>query len=280
MPPAIVARMASTIDSISNGRFGLNVVTGWQAPEYTQMGMWPGDEYFSKRYDYLSEDVEILRELWATGQSDFKGEHFQMDDCRVSPIPQADMKIICAGQSDTGLEFSAKYADYNFVFGKGLNTPTAYADINDRLKVQTDKTGRDVATYVLFMVISAETDAEAFAKWESYNAGADMEAINWLMNQGGRDTKSGADTNIRHMASSVSPVNINMGTLVGSYENVAKMLDEIGEIKGTEGILLTFDDFINGVEDFGQKIQPLMKCREHVVVGGDVPQLAVLEKSA
>ena len=82
------------------------------------------------------------------------------------------------------------------------------------------------------------------------------------------------------MASSVSPVNINMGTLVGSYENVAKMLDEIGEIKGTEGILLTFDDFINGVEDFGQKIQPLMKCREHVVVGGDVPQLTVLEKSA
>ena len=35
MPPAIVARMASTIDSISNGRFGLNVVTGWQKPEYS-----------------------------------------------------------------------------------------------------------------------------------------------------------------------------------------------------------------------------------------------------
>ncbi|WP_425918089.1 pyrimidine utilization protein A [Acinetobacter sp. TSRC1-2] len=280
MPPAIVARMASTIDSISNGRFGLNVVTGWQAPEYKQMGMWPGDEYFAKRYDYLSEYVEILRELWATGQSDFKGEHFQMDDCRVSPVPQADMKIICAGQSDTGLEFSAKYADYNFVFGKGLNTPKAYADINDRLKVHTDKTGRDVQTYVLFMVIAAETDEEAFAKWQSYNDGADVEAINWLMNQGGKDTKSGADTNIRQMASSVSPVNINMGTLVGSFENVAKMLDEIGEIEGTEGILLTFDDFIQGVEDFGQKIQPLMKCREHIVVEGEATQVSVLEKSA
>jgi len=280
MPPAIVARMASTIDSISNGRFGLNVVTGWQAPEYKQMGMWPGDEYFAKRYDYLSEYVEILRELWATGQSDFKGEHFQMDDCRVSPVPQADMKIICAGQSDTGLEFSAKYADYNFVFGKGLNTPKAYADINDRLKVHTDKTGRDVQTYVLFMVIAAETDEEAFAKWQSYNDGADVEAINWLMNQGGKDTKSGADTNIRQMASSVSPVNINMGTIVGSFENVAKMLDEIAEIEGTEGILLTFDDFIQGVENFGQKIQPLMKCREHIVVEGEATQVSVLEKSA
>ena len=224
--------------------------------------------------------MEILRELWATGQSDFKGEHFQMDDCRVSPRPQADMKIICAGQSDTGLEFSAKYADYNFVFGKGLNTPTAYADINDRLKAQTDKTGRNVSTYVLFMLIAAETDDEAFAKWQNYNDGADVEAINWLLNQGGKDTKSGADTNIRQMASSVSPVNINMGTLVGSYENVAKMLDEIGEIQATEGILLTFDDFIQGVEDFGQKIQPLMKCREHIVVEDEATQIPVLEKSA
>jgi pyrimidine oxygenase len=73
MPPAIVARMASTIDSISQGRFGLNVITGWQRPEYSQMGLWPGDEYFARRYQYLSEYVEILRELWATGRSDFKG---------------------------------------------------------------------------------------------------------------------------------------------------------------------------------------------------------------
>ena len=218
MPPAIVARMASTIDSISNGRFGLNVVTGWQPPEYTQMGLWPGDDYFSKRYDYLSEYVEILRELWATGTSDFKGDFFQMDDCQVKPIPQSAMKIICAGQSDAGLAFSAKYADYNFVFGKGFNTPTAYAEINERLKVHTDQTGRDVQTYVLFMVIAAETDQEAMAKWENYNQGADLAAINWLMNQGGKDQTSGTDTNIRQMASSVSPVNINMGTIVGSYE--------------------------------------------------------------
>ena len=125
------------------------------------------------------------------------------------------------------------------------------------------------------MVIAAETDAEAFAKWQHYNEGADVEAINWLMNQGGKDTKSGSDTNIRQMASSVSPVNINMGTLVGSYANVAKMLDEIGQIQGTEGILLTFDDFIQGVEDFGQRIQPLMQCRQHVVVDGQT-----LEKTA
>ena len=90
MPPAIVARMASTIDSISNGRFGLNLVTGWQRPEYDQMGMWPGDQFFSTRYQYLSEYIQVLRDLWGKGQSDFKGDHFQMNDCRLSPQPHQE----------------------------------------------------------------------------------------------------------------------------------------------------------------------------------------------
>src|ERR1700712_112982 len=93
VPPAIAARMAVTIDSISHGRFGLNVITGWQRPEYSQMGLWPGDEYFSRRYEFVAEYIQVMRELWETGHSDFKGEFFQMDDCRLSPRPQAEREI-------------------------------------------------------------------------------------------------------------------------------------------------------------------------------------------
>ncbi|QHI98568.1 pyrimidine utilization protein A [Xylophilus rhododendri] len=267
MPPAIVARMASTIDSISNGRFGVNLVTGWQRPEYSQMGMWPGDQFFSTRYEYLSEYVQILRELWTTGKSDFKGEHFQMDDCRLSPRPQADMKVICAGGSDAGMEFSARYADYNFCFGKGINTPKAFAPSAEKLIEATKKTGRDVSTYVLAMVIADETDEAARAKWEHYKAGADQEAISWLGGQAAADTKSGSDTNVRQMADPTSAVNINMGTFIGSYATVARLLDEMAEVPGTEGVLLTFDDFVPGVKNFGERIQPLMKSR----VGADTP---------
>ena len=60
-------------------------------------------------------------------------------------------------------------------------------------------------------------------------------------------------------------MNLNMGTLVGSYESVARMLDAVAEVPGTAGVLLTFDDFLQGVEAFGEKIQPLMKSRAHVV---------------
>jgi len=262
MPPAIVARMASTIDSISNGRFGLNVITGWQRPEYSQMGLWPGDEYFSRRYQYLSEYVEVLRELWTTGRSDFKGQFFKMEDCRVSPRPQAAVKIICAGQSDAGLAFTAKYADYNFALGKGINTPTAFAPVNERLKAATDKTGRSVASYLLFMIIAEETDEAAMAKWEHFKSGADQEAIAWLAHQGAADKS--ADTNVRQLSDLTSAVNLNMGTLVGSYANVARMLDEIAAVPGTGGVLLTFDDFIKGVTNFGECIQPLMASRKNV----------------
>ncbi|TFZ59194.1 pyrimidine utilization protein A [Methylorubrum sp. Q1] len=264
LPPAIVARMASTIDSISNGRFGINLVTGWQRPEYAQMGLWPGDEYFGRRYEYLSEYAQVLRELWGTGHSDLKGEFFQMEDCRLSPRPQAEMKIICAGQSAAGMAFTATYADYNFCFGKGVNTPTAFAPTVERLEEAKAKTGREVSSYVLFMVISDETDEAARAKWEHYKAGADAEAIAWLGLQGAADTKSGADTNIRQMADPTSAVNINMGTLVGSHATVAALLDEVVTVPGTGGVLLVFDDFLKGLDDFGTKIQPLMRSRRHV----------------
>jgi pyrimidine oxygenase len=70
IPPAFAARMCNTIDSISHGRFGLNLITGWQRPEYSQMGLWPGDEHFRNRYQMLDEYAHILRELWAEGVSD------------------------------------------------------------------------------------------------------------------------------------------------------------------------------------------------------------------
>jgi pyrimidine oxygenase len=66
------------------------------------------------------------------------------------------------------------------------------------------------------------------------------------------------------MTQSTSPINFNMGTLVGSYANVARMLDEAGSVPGTKGLMLTFDDFVIGMEQFGQRIQPLMASRRQL----------------
>ncbi|MBT0720848.1 pyrimidine utilization protein A [Rosenbergiella collisarenosi] len=270
MPPAIVARMAATIDSISQGRFGVNLVTGWQKPEYAQMGLWPGDEYFAERYAYLTEYVSVLRDLWGTGHSHHQGKYFQMDDCRVSPQPSAKMEVICAGQSDAGLAFSAQHADYNFCFGKGVNTPCAFSSTVDRMNQAAANVGRDVPSFVLFMIIADESESAARAKWEHYKAGADQEALQWLTQQTQQDKRADSTTNVRQMADPTSAVNINMGTLVGSYTQVAAMLDEIATLPGAGGVLLTFDDFVLGIEQFGQFIQPLMQTRQHLFPSREV----------
>ena len=91
---------------------------------------------------------------------------------------------------------------------------------------------------------------------------ADTEALAWLTQQAGVDKSS--DTNVRQLSDPTSAVNLNMGTLVGSYASVARMLDEIDTVPGAEGVLLTFDDFVKGVEAFGTRIQPLMRSRRHL----------------
>jgi len=262
IPPAIVARMASTVDSISGGRFGVNIVSGWAKDEYEQMGLWPGEKYFGYRYDYSTEYVRILRELWEKGSSDFKGEHFQMTDCKLSPQPTADMKIVCAGQSPRGMEFGATYCDYNFTLGKGVNTPTAHAPLNQAMAEAAAKTGRDVGNYVLMMVIADETDEAAMAKWQHYNAGADMGALAWMSGQANSDPNAPEGGTAKAISAPEGAINFNMGTLVGSYASVARMLDECATVIATKGIMLTFDDFLIGLEQFGQRIQPLMKTRQ------------------
>jgi pyrimidine oxygenase len=261
LPPAMVARMATTIDNISGGRFGINIVSGWQKAEYDQMGMWPGDAYFGYRYEYSTEYVRVMKELWADGVSNFQGKHFHMEDCRMKPVPHGEVKLVAAGQSPVGMAFAATYCDYNFILASGCNAPTSHAALNQQLVAAAEKTGRDVGAYVLFMIIADETDERAQAKWKKYKDGVDVEALAWMADQGSQDKTAAESSTAKTINLPEQALNFNMGTLVGSYASVAKMLDEAAKVAGTKGIMLTFDDFVTGIEDFGKRIQPLMACR-------------------
>jgi pyrimidine oxygenase len=261
IPPPIAARMAVTIDSISHGRFGVNIISGWQRREYTQMGIWPGSEHYKRRYQYCAEYVTIMRELWATGRSDFKGDFFTMDDCRCSPLPSGPIPIICAAQSDAGTRFASRHAEYNFCASFGENRPTAVAPSVARLAAANRETGRDCGALVLTMVIADETDAAALAKWQYYKDGTDLEAI------AHRDAQARDDPNTdiysqpnRRAIAGTDKLPTNQGVLVGSYASVARMLDELSEVPGVRGVMLTFDDFVTGIEQFGTRIKPHMRC--------------------
>jgi pyrimidine oxygenase len=55
-----------------------------------------------------------------------------------------------------------------------------------------------------------------------------------------------------------------LGSIVGSYATAARLLDEVASLPGAKGIMLTFDDFLDGLDMFGQRIQPLMACRADI----------------
>ncbi len=137
------------------------------------MGMWPGDDYFASRYDYLTEYVQVLRDLWGTGRSDFKGDYFTMNDCRVSPRPSQPMKVILrrAERCRDGLLRPACGLQL-LLWQRGQHANGLCPDRRTH-DAGGGKTGRDVGSYVLFMVIADETDEAARAKWEHYKAGAD-----------------------------------------------------------------------------------------------------------
>lgn len=198
LPPAMVARMASTIDSIAPGRFGVNIVTGWAPNEYTQMGLWPGEEYFGYRYDQATEYVTVMKELWADGVSNFKGEYYTMDNCVLSPRPTGGTApIVAAGQSKSGMKFAAEMADYNFIMGTGINTPTAISEATSTLVEAAATTGRDVGAMTLFMIIAAETDEEAQARWKDYHDNADLAALGYMADQSAADTEADGESTAR-----------------------------------------------------------------------------------
>lgn len=272
IPPAFCARMAVTIESIAPGRFGMNMVSGWQPTEYKQMGIWPGEAHFAKRYEYCTEYVTVMKELWETGRSDFKGEYFTMDDCRLEPRPSTRIEIVGAAQSDRGMRFVAENGDYCFCGAGGLNAPEGVGAVVARLRGVAAAAGREVGAFILLMVIADRTDALAMAKWEHYVAGTDLEALAWQKREAGADTHASVDSTVGQMIermkqAGTTPIPTGMLKLVGSYASVARMLDEVAAVPGVAGILMTFDDFVVGIEQFGRYVQPLMRSREGVLVG-------------
>jgi len=260
IPPAVLARMAVTIDAIAPGRFGVNIVSGWQKAEYEQMGIWPGEVHFARRYDYCAEYVQVMRDVWASGVSNHRGDFFTMTDCRVSPRPAQGIEIIAAGQSNRGMQFASEYADFNFISAGGINDVTQVRPHTERLLAANAAAGRECRAMLLLMIIADETDEAAMAKWDHYVEGTDIEALNWRDSQAAADVKAEAHSTVGRMIRS-DRVPTNLMRLIGSYATVARQLDELATIPGLRGVMVTFDDYLIGMEQFGTRIQPLMASR-------------------
>lgn len=260
--PAVAARMAATIEAACPGRFGLNIVSGWYKQEFEQMGLWPGDAHFERRYDYATEYTRVLKDLWETGRCDIKGAFFQFDDAQIKPLPTTPIPLVCAGQSGRGIRFTAECGDRNFIIAGG-NTHEPEADIayirgvTSQLQAIAEPLGRKVGTISLFNVIAADTDADALRRFDHIVAGADEAAIRNLVGQAELDKSEG-------MSESLKKKSMFMGlpTLVGSHKTVAAYLDRIAFEAGVDACMFAFPDFERDIDAFVKHALPRMESRK------------------
>ena len=99
MHPLLVAKMATTVDHVSNGRFGINVVAGWNAPEFRMFGKQLKEH--DDRYAEGAEWIEILHRLWTEREFDFDGVYYRIErgESFPKPVQQPYPPIMNAGGS-------------------------------------------------------------------------------------------------------------------------------------------------------------------------------------
>ncbi|RSL75702.1 hypothetical protein CEP51_010620 [Fusarium floridanum] len=189
-PPFLLARRFSTLDHITNGRFGWNIVTGWKKSAFQAIGL---DEAFEHdlRYERSDEYLRVLYKLWEGSWADdavvedaendiyanpdrvrtikHEGRFFKVTSKHiVPPSPQRTPFLFQAGTSGAGVNFASTHAEAAFVGG---TTPSQTAPKVAQLRAALAEKGRDpraFKVFISFCPILGKTDEEAQAKLEEH----------------------------------------------------------------------------------------------------------------
>ena len=245
IPPPIAAKMAVTIDHISHGRFGINIVTTGFPTEIKQMNLWSGTH--DGRYDQASEYVTCLRRLWSEERVDFKGEYYTLVDCEASPKPLAKPApaIYCAGASPRGLRFTIEHGDYSFITAP---TPDAIKAKTKDIHEKGRAAGRNVGAMACLVPIVESTEAAARARFEHYKKGRDNGGVKLMVSEFGISAATEAEKLFDSMMFLGTP-------LIGDADKVAAILADMYKA-GLDGAVFMFPDYIDDQIVMGTQVMP------------------------
>lgn len=170
--PAMLAKIAATVDVISEGRVEMGIGAGWYEHEWRAYGF--GFPRAGERLAMLREGVEIMRQMWTTGYGTLDGEHYQVDGAMCFPQPLQG--TVAAGSRTNGipmwvagggerktLRIAAEYADYTNFSGM----PDEFSAKSEILAGHCRDIGRDVDEIVRsanFNVVIGRTEQEVRAR--------------------------------------------------------------------------------------------------------------------
>ena len=133
--PAVLAKMAVTLDEVSGGRLILGLGAGWHEPEFTMFGM-----PFDHLVDRFEEALKIITPLVRDGKVDFRGTHYSAIDAEILPPPSRKIPVMIGAKGPRMLRLTARYADSWNTFGAGL------AQTRTALAAAETEVGRDPAS--------------------------------------------------------------------------------------------------------------------------------------
>ena len=252
--PTIVAKMAATLDDISGGRLGVNLVSS--DTEYRRMGLYP-DDFESYRHAYLDEWLKIVKLLWTGESVDFRGTYFSLDGYASNPRPiqQPYPTIVYATSSEGGYRFVAEQCDEAFI-----NCNDQKNANSKRLKELAGECGRTIKTQAHVTLILGESDADAQRILGHLREGADYEAIANVYDGGYQGDLRARGKEILERGFPKTLI-YHAFPLIGGPEQVADFIEDMAVNGDFDGMLYSFPDFVDGLDRFDELVTPLLKKR-------------------
>ncbi|MBY3096966.1 FMNH2-dependent alkanesulfonate monooxygenase [Rhizobium laguerreae] len=239
--PAYYARLATTLDRISNGRLLLNIVVGGSPAELAGDGIHLEHD---ERYAHAEEFFTVFEELLEKGTASFDGKYIKATNARLGfpSVQNPRPPLYFGGSSDAGIDFSVGRVDKYLTWGE---PPAQVAEKITKVRKAAGERGREVSFGIRLHFIVRETDEEAWEAAERLIRHLDDETIREAQERfvhesdsvgqkrmaalhGGRRDKLEVAPNLW---AGVGLVRAGAGTaLVGSPKTVAARLREYQEI--------------------------------------------------
>lgn len=257
--PVMAAKQMATIDHVSQGRAGINVLAGWYRPEMEMFGadLLPHD----RRYDMADEWIEIVERCWSeTEEFDYAGEFFNLRGVYSMPQPIGTRPTIMnAAMSGRGLEFALQHADTIYVkLSDDRDEATAHVE---RIKrAARERYDREIEVWTFGYVVDGPTESAArdFLHYYAQENGMHDAAINALKIMGVEAEVAGDNSTAARRFSWVAG---DGGVpLIGTASQVADGLEWLTDV-GIDGCLLGWPLWEEGMDRFRSDILPLLEQR-------------------
>lgn len=137
-PPALLAKMAATVDEVSGGRLVLGVGAGWNEPEFQAFGI-----PFDHRVSRFEESFEIVRRLLSGERVTLPGRFWQADDAVLLPKPARRPPIMVGSAGERVLSIALPHVDaWNTWYDNYGNTAEGFAALNSKVSDAAQRAGR------------------------------------------------------------------------------------------------------------------------------------------